>query len=536
MLASAVAAFPFSSCGLALSAELRLHPVFCFQPWNVDYVIGILSPDFEFCWFICVSWTLDETCVDYLVYGSQSWFLCGFPDRLMAIVGSMRAGVLLDVMNLLSVCELFQQVIALVAGATAAATVGLHALSFLTKSAAGAFADGFVVLVVPAAAARAAAFVPESLVSETLSCCAGIGVWIFLRVSSSFLGLWKEQRNIKFYCEKDASSNLQALIQEAVVAEYGQLDVVKGKDGHDTDGSLSLGSGEASGRVDVPVSVTKLDDPAYRSSQSVVVNQSLRVEKTILMKGLDGRTTIHKVSDDMMIGEILDDWLIGLDVMISFNGKVVGMHDTVGDLGIERDCTLRCSGRVRGGAQRFRQPDIPGQWTCSVCFQKRVWPVRNRCFRCGAPKGRDPAPSVVPPYHVGPTGRQPQRSNPVNPTYRPNQRQQQPVVPSASVQSFPPLNQPVPTGRVETSGSGSVPAFPAGNLDWLKNFLQEILSPEDYLKYKSSFDPTPGKEEVPLALQLANKTKERGSVWHRLNVSEFWLLISKPSMRSTPKL
>ena len=592
VLASAVAAFPFSSCGLALSAELRLFPVFCFQPWNVDYVIGILSPDFEFCWFICVSWTLDETCVDYLVYGSQSWFLCGFPDCLMAIVGSMRAGVLLDVMDLLSeilfssaaaFCELFQQVIALAAGATAAATVdlhalsfldtsaadanddenwdftlhaagataaatvGLHVLSFLTKSAAGAFADGFVVLVVPAAAAwaaafasvhalffldksaagatelnlfvsvvqaaaaRAAAFVPESLVSETLSCCAGIGFWIFLRVSSSFLGLWKEQRNIKFCCEKDASSNLQALIQEAVVAEYGQLDIVKGKDGHDTDGSLSLGSGEASGRVDVPVSVTKLDDPAYRSSQSVVVNQSLRVEKTIFMKGLDGRTTIHRVSDDMMIGEILDDWMIGLDVMISFNGKVIRMHDTVGGLGIERDCTLRCSGRVRGGAQRYRQPDIPGQWTCSVCFQERVWPVRNRCFRCGAPRGHDPAPSV-PPYVVGPTGRQPQRSNPVNPTYRPNQRQQQPMVPSASVQNFPPLNQPVPTGRVETSGTGGVPAFPAGNLDWLKNFLQEILSPEDYLKYKSSFDPTPQKEEVPLALQLANKTKERGSV------------------------
>ena len=32
------------------------------------------------------------------------------------------------------------------------------------------------------------------------------------------------------------------------------------------------------------------------------------------------------------------------------------------------------------------------------------------------------------------------------------------------------------------------------------------------MKYKSSFDPTPQKEEVPLALQLANKTKERSSV------------------------
>ena len=103
VLAPAVAASPFPSCGLALSAELRLYPVFCFQPWNVDCVVGNLSPDFEFCWlFICVSWTLDETCVDYLVYGSHSWFLCGFLDRLMAIVGSMRAVVLLDVVNLLS--------------------------------------------------------------------------------------------------------------------------------------------------------------------------------------------------------------------------------------------------------------------------------------------------------------------------------------------------------------------------------------------------------------------------------------------------
>ena len=31
-----VAAFPFLPCGLALSAELRLYPVFCFQSWNFD--------------------------------------------------------------------------------------------------------------------------------------------------------------------------------------------------------------------------------------------------------------------------------------------------------------------------------------------------------------------------------------------------------------------------------------------------------------------------------------------------------------------
>ena len=254
-----------------------------------------------------------------------------------------------------------------------------------------------------------------------------------------------------------------------------------------------------------PVSVTKLIDQALRSPQSVIVNQSLRVEKTIFVKGLDGRTTTHRVSEGTMIWEILDGWMIELDMTISFNGRVVGMHDTLSDTGIGHDCTLRCTGRLRGGAQRFRQPqpDIPGQWTCSACGQERVWPVRNRCFRCGLPKGHDPAPSAASPYAVGPTGRPHQRSNPVNPTYRPNQNPPQQVAPTASVQNFPPLNQPVPVGLVDSAASGSVPAFPAGNLDWLKNFLQQILSPEDYLKYKSSFEPSLQKEEVPLALQLA---------------------------------
>ena len=36
--------------------------------------------------------------------------------------------------------------------------------------------------------------------------------------------------------------------------------------------------------------------------------------------------------------------------------------------------------------------------------------------------------------------------------------------------------------------------------------------PEDFEKYRGSFDPTPQKEEVPLALQLAKKTKERSGV------------------------
>ena len=79
----------------------------------------------------------------------------------------------------------------------------------------------------------------------------------------------------------------------------------------------------------------------------------------------------------------------------------------------------------------------------------------------------------------------------------------------------------MPVGLVDAAASGSVPAFPAGNLDWLVAFLRQIMSPEDYEKYKSSFEPSPAKEEVPLAVQLANKTKERavmGRIEHYRNV------------------
>ena len=54
VLAPAVAASPFPSCGLALSGELRLYPVFCFQSWNVDCVICYLSPEMVFSGFLWV--------------------------------------------------------------------------------------------------------------------------------------------------------------------------------------------------------------------------------------------------------------------------------------------------------------------------------------------------------------------------------------------------------------------------------------------------------------------------------------------------
>ena len=33
-----------------------------------------------------------------------------------------------------------------------------------------------------------------------------------------------------------------------------------------------------------------------------------------------------------------------MDVVVSFNGKMVAMHDTMKDIGIGHDCTLRYTG------------------------------------------------------------------------------------------------------------------------------------------------------------------------------------------------
>ena len=153
-LVPVVAAFSFPSCGLALSAELRLYPVFRFQSWNVDCVICCLSPEMVSLWiFMCVPWTLD----------CFSWIQNGCLVRLMATVGCVRAAALFVVMNLFLVdlfsSGLFNQVTVLAAAAAAAAIVVVHALFSLDESAAGANDDEIFVFIEQAAAAAAAAIV-----------------------------------------------------------------------------------------------------------------------------------------------------------------------------------------------------------------------------------------------------------------------------------------------------------------------------------------------------------------------------------------
>ena len=91
----------------------------------------------------------------------------------------------------------------------------------------------------------------------------------------------------------------------------------------------------------------------------------------MFVKGVAGRTKLRGVMDSTKILELLDG---GMDMWAAVNGKRVNMHDIVAGVGICDRGTIWCYGRLKGGAQRYRQPpqDIPGQWTCWACGQERV--------------------------------------------------------------------------------------------------------------------------------------------------------------------
>ena len=230
-----------------------------------------------------------------------------------------------------------------------------------------------------------------------------------------FFGKGKKQGCTSKGSQESCSfSDLQALTQadsgegsDFVVGadSEGECVLFKGKDGHDTDGSLSLGKGKASGRVDVPVGVNAFLNAATicRSEQSVaLVTPGSCVAKTIFVKGVDGNTVVHRVKGHTVVGDLLD---CTVDVWVTYNGKKVQPGDTMSHIGIGNHDTLRCGGRLRGGAQRCRPPpiDIPGQWTCQACGQEWVWLVKSRCFRYGCPKGH--IPPQPDPFVAGPLGR-----------------------------------------------------------------------------------------------------------------------------------
>ena len=133
-------------------------------------------------------------------------------------------------------------------------------------------------------------------------------------------------------------------LQASTPEDPGDFVNIKGWDGHNIDGGPSLNQGHATGRVDVPVGAMKLATSF----------------------GYVGAALLHRSSQCVV--------LVNLGSHVEIKEKTVFVHDTMAKIGIHNQDTIRCYGRLKGGAQRFRQPpqDIPGQWTCSLCGQERV--------------------------------------------------------------------------------------------------------------------------------------------------------------------
>ena len=183
------------------------------------------------------------------------------------------------------------------------------------------------------------------------------------------------------------------------------------------------------------------------------------------------------------MGDLLD---CTEDVWVTYNGKMVQPGDTMSHIGIGNHDTLRCGGRLRGGAQRYRsQPvDIPGHWTCQACGQERVLPVKTRCFRCGCPKGHVPPQLDL--FCGWSLGSSLPKGRPHEPDLQAPASEFQALSPDRHDAKFSSIEPAIAGWSVDAAASGSVPVFPAGSLDWLVAFLQQIMSPEDHQKYKSS--------------------------------------------------
>ena len=162
-----------------------------------------------------------------------------------------------------------------------------------------------------------------------LPCCAfgAVVYWI------CDVGLALEPLSVPGECKKQSSafskekgydSVLQASTQALTPVDPGDFVKIKGWDGHSIDGSPSLGKGQASGRVDVPVGATKLATsfgdvdatPLHRSPQCVVlVNPGSRfekMEKTVFVKEVEGKTKVRRVVDRWTEGDALQAGLFEL--------------------------------------------------------------------------------------------------------------------------------------------------------------------------------------------------------------------------------
>ena len=200
------------------------------------------------------------------------------------------------------------------AAAGAAANFYLIALSCLATSAAQVFEYVSWVLSLQAAAASAEGNACKHFLGHTFDSCwifSGIillVLWKCSEVNSSMIATVKTQKCEELTDFRDFSI-LQASIQEVAVENTHSM-CFDGHAGSKGKGSLCLGLEEASGRVDVPVSVGVLlsSEKVCRSSQSVaLVAPGSCVVKTIFVKGVDGSTRVRWMYGSLTMGR----WISG---------------------------------------------------------------------------------------------------------------------------------------------------------------------------------------------------------------------------------
>ena len=129
---------------------------------------------------------------------------------------------------------------------------------------------------------------------------------------------------------QEAIGKTEADCYEECADSEGECFLFKGKDRHDTHGSLSLGFGESSGRVDVPVSVgASLSAEKFCRSWTVCRPRYpwlLRRENDFC----EGGGSEHSVTPGHgahCVGDLLD---CTEDVWVTYNGKLVQPGDTIG--------------------------------------------------------------------------------------------------------------------------------------------------------------------------------------------------------------
>ena len=186
--------------------------------------------------------------------------------------------------------------------------------------------------------------------------------------------------------------------------------------------------------------------------------------------------------------------VMGMDVYAMVGGRIVNHSLYLESLGITSNCTVSFLSRHRGGSR----DNVPGQWTCSNCLTERCWPVRTKCYRCGAPRHADSAPwnDKIGKGPKGPLGRAPPKgpsSVPPTSSNRPHVMLPRGGPPGAGV-GDPPL--PIPPDAIKST-EDMVKAL---------KLLQNVMTKEDFSKYEKMV-MLPSSEE-----RGKEKTQGRGAL------------------------